>query len=159
MFFGHVLNWNMIKALDTCKKTSPKQWYCHIYKWWTKGGGQHSGHFCRTSATAGQRTLSRVCQRGSRRAYHGLGPVMCLMGWEGKEHEWKQPQRIQGTHINTWLQGNICPWRDHRKYILASAPSSWHRGSEILVISLVIEVSFALMQWLLVGSWNVPNEG
>lgn len=74
-----------------------------------------------------------------------------------RQGAWKQPQRIRGTQVDTWLQGNISPWQDHRKYILASAPNSWHRGPEILVISLVIEVSFALMRWLLVGSWNAPN--
>lgn len=44
--------WTEIWPEDICKKTSIKQWYCYIYKWWAKvyalGTGHHSRHFGRT---------------------------------------------------------------------------------------------------------------
>ena len=37
--------------------------------------------------------------------------------------------------------------------MLVSAPGSWHRAPETLIISWVKGVSFVLMRWLWVGSW------
>lgn len=52
--------------------------------------------------------------------------------------------------------------KSREKYLLGSAPGSWHRAPKALVSSWVARIlggSFAVMRWLWVGSWIAPGKG